>query len=346
MIDPLSLIEELPTPKSELPRKRLLEHLSGDEYVLKIDNSSLENFAACDRASFYRLILGRTSAGSSALTYGKAIHAALEVLYRDGFDLPRMLSAGAAVFALDPPGEGEWRTYTTFQQAILGYCNHYGIDEVTGDAFEVQTDKDGAPYVEAKFEDHIGEIQLDCELPFVGEQIVAGSDSQEPVHVSKLQIVWTGMIDLIARHHDRVGIMDHKTTSVEGPSYYDSFNMSQQFIGYIRSARKLTQLDVQGALLNVIIGRKPSKTGTSLDFSRRWYSYPEHLINEWQDDVLSLIEDFVERLKSGYFPKRTLWCTNKFGTCPFMNVCTLPSEHRDMMLHTSAYSTYTWNPLI
>ena len=346
MIDPLSLIEELPTPKSELPRKRLLEHLSGDEYVLKIDNSSLENFAACDRASFYRLILGRTSAGSSALTYGKAIHAALEVLYRDGFDLPRMLSAGAAVFALDPPGEGEWRTYTTFQQAILGYCNHYGIDEVMGDAFEVQTDKDGAPYVEAKFEDHIGEIQLDCELPFVGEQIVAGSDSQEPVHVSKLQIMWTGMIDLIARHHDRVGIMDHKTTSVEGPSYYDSFNMSQQFIGYIRSARKLTQLDVQGALLNVIIGRKPSKTGTSLDFSRRWYSYPEHLINEWQDDVLSLIEDFVERLKSGYFPKRTLWCTNKFGTCPFMNVCTLPSEHRDMMLHTSAYSTYTWNPLI
>ena len=346
MIDPLSLIEELPTPKSELPRKRLLEHLSGDEYVLKIDNSSLENFAACDRASFYRLILGRTSAGSSALTYGKAIHAALEVLYRDGFDLPRMLSAGAAVFALDPPGEGEWRTYTTFQQAILGYCNHYGIDEVMGDAFEVQTDKDGAPYVEAKFEDHIGEIQLDCELPFVGEQIVAGSDSQEPVHVSKLQIMWTGMIDLIARQHDRVGIMDHKTTSVEGPSYYDSFNMSQQFIGYIRSARKLTQLDVQGALLNVIIGRKPSKTGTSLDFSRRWYSYPEHLINEWQDDVLSLIEDFVERLKSGYFPKRTLWCTNKFGTCPFMNVCTLPSEHRDMMLHTSAYSTYTWNPLI
>jgi len=346
MIDPLSLIEELPTPKSELPRKRLLEHLSGDEYVLKIDNSSLENFAACDRASFYRLILGRTSAGSSALTYGKAIHAALEVLYRDGFDLPRMLSAGAAVFALDPPGEGEWRTYTTFQQAILGYCNHYGIDEVMGDAFEVQTDKDGAPYVEAKFEDHIGEIQLDCELPFVGEQIVVDSYSQEPVHVSKLQIMWTGMIDLIARHHDRVGIMDHKTTSVEGPSYYDSFNMSQQFIGYIRSARKLTQLDVQGALLNVIIGRKPSKTGTSLDFSRRWYSYPEHLINEWQDDVLSLIEDFVERLKSGYFPKRTLWCTNKFGTCPFMNVCTLPSEHRDMMLHTSAYSTYTWNPLI
>ena len=88
------------------------------------------------------------------------------------------------------------------------------------------------------------------------------------------------------------------------------------------------------------IGRKPTKTGTSLDFSRRFYEYHEHLIAEWQDDVLSLIEDFVERLKSGYFPKRTLWCTNKFGTCPFMNVCTLPEAHRDMMLHTSAYSTY------
>lgn len=347
MIDPLASIGDLvdSTPRAELPRKRLLEHLDGDEYVLKIDNSALENFSACDRASFYRLILGRTSAGSSALTYGKAIHAALEVLYRDGFDLSRMLSAGAAVFALDPPGEGEWRTYSTFQQAILGYCSRYGIDEVSGDVFVPLTDTNNRPCVEAKFEDQLGELTLNCEIPFSCEQLVVGSESQAPLYVSKLHIMWTGMIDLLAQQNERLWVVDHKTTSVEGPSYYDSFNMSQQFIGYIRSARKLTGLDVTGALLNVIIGRKPTKTGTNLDFSRRFYEYPEHLIAEWQDDVLSLIEDFVERLKSGYFPKRTLWCTNKFGTCPFMNVCTLPEAHRDMMLHTSAYSTYTWNPL-
>lgn len=346
MIDPLDLLADisLPPERPQLPRKRLLEHLADDEYILRIDNSSLENFAACDRASFYRLIIGKTSAGSSALTYGKAIHAALEIFYRDGYDISRMLAAGAKQFELDPPDLGEWRTYQTFEKAIVTYCRHYGLSEVSSDSF-IPLTLNGAPAVEAKFEDHLGEVTINAELPFSREQLVVDATEAGPFFVSKLHIVWTGMVDVIAHQEPNNWIVDHKTTSVEGPSYYDSFNMSQQFIGYVRSTRKLTQQPINGALLNVIIGRKPTKTGTNLDFSRRFYVYPEHLVAEWQDDVLSLIEDFVERLKSGYFPKRTLWCTNKFGTCPFMDVCTLPEEHRNMMLDTSKYTTYTWNPL-
>lgn len=346
MIDPLQSLVDIPLlpARAELPRKRLLEYHTGDEYVLRIDNSSLENFAACDRASFYRLIVGKTAAGSSALTYGKAIHSALESLYRDGFELSRMLAAGAKAFELDPPDLGEWRTYEMFAKAIIAYCKHYGISEVQQDAF-TPIELNGKLAVEAKFEDHIGDVELNCVLPFPRSQLVVDAEELDTFYVSKLHIVWTGMIDLIAHQTSHNWIIDHKTTSIEGPSYYDSFNMSQQFIGYIRSARKLTNLPIHGAMLNVLVGRKPTKTGVSLDFQRRPYVYSEHLVAEWQDDVLSLIEDFIERLKSGYFPKRTLWCTNKFGTCPFMDVCTLPDEHRELMLNTSKYTTYTWNPL-
>lgn len=343
MTDLLDISLEDTKPVQNLPRKKLLTHLDGDDYILRMDNTALENFLSCDRAAFYRLILGRTSGGTSALTYGSAIHAALEYYYTHGLDLQAMLRAGEAEFAKSPPEVGEWRNYDTFEAAIKGYLSHYGL-HTQHDVFTPVIHLDQV-CVERRFEDHLGEVEINAELPFSRELLVIDSEDPSPLYIRKLHIVWTGVIDILAHQGEHLWVVDHKTTSIEGPSYYDAFNLSQQFVGYTRAAQKILGVPVSGALLNCIIGRKPTKTGTSLAFSRRYYPYSKWLIDEWQSEILVLVADFVDRLRSGLFPKRTLWCTNKFGTCPYMSVCQMEPEHRLMMLNSSNYTNYVWDPL-
>lgn len=343
----LDLLSDLTLPSipdSGLPRKKLLVHFSGDDYILRIDNTSLESFAACDRAAFYRLLLGRTTQNSAAIAYGQAIHSALEILYRDGLDFKQMLKAGFQELSKHPTSDGEWRNPEAFEKAIRAYVKHYKLDS-DPDFFQLHT-FDGAPAVELRFADELGQFTLDSSLPFSRGLLVQEFDDNDndPLFISKLYIEWTGVMDLLVSQNGQNWIVDHKTTSIEGPSYYDGFELSQQFIGYARAAQKLLGQPVEGALLNAIIGRKPTKTGKSLDFARRFYRYPTYLHDEWQHDVLNLIDDFVHRLKEAYFPKRTLWCVNKFSTCPYLSVCKLPAGQREVLLQTSNYSNYTWDP--
>jgi hypothetical protein len=253
-----------------------------------------------------------------------------------------MLAAGEKVLQKLPPSEGEWRNYNTFEAAIVGYVKRYPSEPFSVLEFN------GEKLVERAFEEHIGEIEVNAELAYEEGQLVARADmTAEPkkVFVRKLHIVWTGVIDLVTEQNGRLAIMDHKTSSIVGPSYYEQFQLSQQFIGYTRVASKLLDQRVDGALLNVIIGRKPTPSGKSLEFARQYYHYADHKLAEWQDDVLTLIADFVDRLKLGYFPKKTLWCTGKFGQCPYLSVCQLEPALRPELLFSDAFTNNTWNPL-
>ena len=60
---------------------------------------------------------------------------------------------------------------------------------------------------------------------------------------------------------------------------------------------------------------------------------------------MNSISDFVGNMVRGYFPGYRLWCVNKYGTCPYHDVCSLDSEkQRDTLLGTSLFSHVTWDP--
>lgn len=324
--------------------KKLLKHLSGDDYILEIDNTSLESFISCDRASLYRLVYSRTSHPSAALIYGQAIHSALEYFYKHGPDVPMMLKAGERELAKLPDDSAEWRNYSAYERTVLGYVKEYKVERFSPIVIDAATNRKA---VELPFSDHIGEMQLDKIVSFDRGTLVAGSDQFEsvPLYIRTLHIVWTGVIDVIVEDNVGLWAMDHKTSSVIGPSYFEQFNLAQQFVGYVKSASKIIGSPLKGALLNVIAGRKPTATGKSLEFHRRNYPYAQWLLDEWESDIMTLITDFVDRLSTGHFPKRTLWCTGKFGSCPYLPVCQASPETRSYLLHSDSYANNVWNPL-
>lgn len=318
-----------------------------DCFIFEIDWSSLESFLVCKRSSMWRLVFSRSTYQTPALTYGSAMHAALEVYYRgltQGLThvelLPEMFLAGEHHFMQAPPPTGEWRSYGQFCENLQTYLK----EELTKPLYPLKIGDQ--PMVELPFALPLGEVHLDKTLEFTEALLVEnGVEDTQPLYVKKIFIVWTGVIDLVNTHNERTWITDHKTTSVAGDNLFKGYEMSQQFRGYQWAAEKILGEPIQGVVANVLAGRKPTKTGKSFELLRRFYPYPRHRIDEWPDNILALVEDFIHSLQTGKFPEETQWCINKYGVCPYFDVCAEAPENRMLMLGSDRFCDNVWNPL-
>jgi hypothetical protein len=317
----------------DAPKRPLLERDGeGDDYILRIDNSTLETFQACSRASEFQCIERRQKQPSAALAFGGAIHEGLEVLYRDGFvNLPRAIVAcQTALDRVKFRDPDEWRTPACAEETLRRYVDTYQSHDPICPIVS-----DGQLFIEQPFSLTIGEVTLNAHI------------AKLDLFVRKLTILWSGRIDIAAHYGDaNAYVVDHKTTSMGGVTFFGDFMLSQQMVGYNWALRKmLPQHNIVGTVVNAIIQRKPSKTGKSLEFSRQVYFHADWHVDEWKRDVLSEIERFLSCLVDGYFPKATKWCFGKYGQCPYHDVCTLPPHQREIMLNSSEYVNVTWSPL-
>lgn len=293
-----------------------------EDNVLVIDNSRLEPFTTCPRLAQYRVVRKRTlSRSHSSLEFGKALHKAMEVRYthpdiNDPSDelftrQVEVLQKDFEKIILEPD---DFRTLDRAIDIVQKYNSYYRIEP-----FVVAT-KDGKPYVELSFAIPLGEVD-------------------------GIKIIWTGRIDLVIQDDKGFFVMDHKTTSMLGATYFQDFLISQQMIGYVFSARILTGLPIQGVVINALVSRKPTKTGTAVEFSREKIYFTEEHIEEWRTDVLHIAADFIRNVKRDYFPKHTKWCMGKYGKCEFHEVCTLPPTQREILLTSDLYKDDVWSPL-
>lgn len=302
--------------------------LDGD--TLLIDNSSLEAFTTCPRRAQYELCRRLKPSGErSALRFGGIIHKLLETRYRSATALHAqspeveavMTACAEQEFAQWSPPEDDHRTFST----ALGFVRAYG-EAYPFESFEVVKMPDGRPFIEVPFALPLGELE------------------QEDGKTIKL--VWTGRIDLAYLVNSSLYIMDHKTTSVMGPSYFTSFEISHQLYGYAWAAEQLLGTQVSGVVINALGIRKPTKTGKAFEFQRQLVPISRALLAEWKTDCLHIIADFVEMARRGYMPRHTAWCVGKFGECPFRKVCTLDTDsQREMMLTSGEFQKNEWSPL-
>lgn len=308
---------------------------------LFIDNSSLERFTTCPRSSQYYLCQKRESADSrSALTFGKIIHNALEIRYRNlTMPLPAvttlMLDSLTTAFSTWSPPEDDHRNIDTAIKVITSYLATYPIEE-----FSITSLPSGAPAVELPFAVPLGDITIN------GPLLIRNPDgSTETRHFTTLTIIWQGRIDLIYSSQGRTYIMDHKTTSMLGPSYFKEFELSHQVYGYVWATSALLKRSISGFAINALAIRKPTKTGKGIEFIRQVIPLEQTLLEEWVDDTLHICSDFVEHARRGYFPKHTKWCVGKYGECPYRGVCSMPPAHREMFLASGLFKTVDWSPL-
>lgn len=320
-----------------------------DCYIYRIDNSTLEKWQTCPRAAEQYIINGREKPGSPALNFGSGAHVGWEVLGRGGLNDVALQAAKEAVtehFLTNPQPEGEYRTLEYCVDMLEKYVKKWSLSRCS------VVEHDGTKLVEFPFSLCIGEIEVNTDLAYTASQLLgkqACEDNRknegEQLYVKRLYFFWSGKVDQIVEFDDRRWVMDHKTTSMGGATFYADFELSQQTIGYVWAARQMFDFEIEGFLLDAAFCRRVTKTGKGLEFDRQFFTYSEWHLQEWMDDIKSQIGSFIDQLVAGYFPKKTKWCMGKYGACPYHDVCTLPPDQRKVMLNSSAYGNVTWSPL-
>lgn len=309
-----------------------------------IDNSSMEYQVTCPRSAEYYILrrreLNRTR---SALEFGKIIHKALEARYLRGTGVitpeifQAMLSQVDEGFKTFTPDENDFRNYDIAISALQKYSVDYAFEP-----FQVWKDADGKPAVELPFAFPLGTIEAQREL--LVKDGVTGTVSTR--YVGTITVVWKGKIDLIYTMNNMLYGLDHKTTSIMGPQFFQEFELSHQVHGYSWAIRQLTGKLPSGFTINGLGIRKPTKSGKALEFIRHTIPIFSGLVAEWEKDSIHIVSDFIEMASRGYMPKHTKWCQGKYGACQYKQVCLLPDpSHREIALGSNEYRDVTWDPL-
>lgn len=345
MTDPLGLLSSINLQEAQIatPTKRerrpLLEPHPDipNAYILRMDNSTLERLDTCARSAEYYCVNRRQGISGAALAFGGALHLGLELYYK-GHDINHCIHAACERYAPTILRPDEWRTTDFLAHTLALYHKQYALSDIA------PLKLDDQPFVEVGFSLPLGVFPINSTVAY-SARLLASIDSDEPLYISELHVLWTGKIDLADTHIGEPRIVDHKTSSIDGPSFYDQFYLSQPVHGYAWAAEQMIGSRVNQFLLNAIVIRKPTRTGTSNQFIRRPYPITNENKLEFVRDVTHKIEDFVNCLTTGYFPKSPVWCQSKYGACQYFSVCQMDRTGKDVMLSSDTYEDVTWSPL-
>lgn len=307
------------TPNSPIPLRLV-------DGCLYIDNSSTELLTTCRRQAYYNIVRKlELNREGSALAFGEAFHTVLEHLYRTHGTGYRDAAANADIIryasarVLNPPID-DYRTTPYLVDAIGTYLTQY-----PGEGFSIARMPSGEPAIELPFAMPLGTISSSVYGP--------------------IRVIWTGKIDMVYDSQSRLGVMDHKTTSMMGPQFFAEFEFAHQMYGYVAATEYILGRQVDEICINGLGCRKPTRTGQKFEFSRHLIPVSRAHLAEWHVDCMAILSSFVADCESGYLPKMTKWCINKYGGCQYRGVCAVAPEHRESVLSTSEFRPVTWTPL-
>ncbi len=342
--------------------RTLLTHVSGNDYLLVLDNTAAEKFTTCPQSAWNYLVLRREGhAKSAALTFGGAIHEGLDEYLNWQFNVKRdptlatpemvtaMLNRASqrilTYFTENPTPPDEYRTPLCAVEVLKHYASRSVLPDYDWDILS----HEGKPCVERPFEIPLGTLRVNAEIVL--------PEWEGSRYVERIYVAWSGRIDAVADCNGKHRIVDHKTTSVGTDSFIQDFQLSNQTQGYVWAARKLyPELDVQGFCANVIFLKKPgvgqglTQSGPRggvppLNFFRSYFDYSDSRLEQWEKNALTLCEDFVACLVRNFAPMHTKWCFGKYGRCPYHDACTIDDEAvRGRFLASDAFKSVTWNP--
>jgi len=230
--------------------------------------------------------------------------------------------------------------------------------------WEILSDENG-PVIERAFELPLGVLEVGAwiDMPWLTEEqktiaCASRTNAFGQPFVSHIHVAWSGRVDAIVHANGMARICDHKTASDKRYLNPQKYHLANQTIGYVWAAKQLfPSLDVRGFLLNGIIFRKPTGSGSIFDkgprggepaltFSRYYYEYSDERLLWWANNALTIVSDFIHCLTRNEFPSHTAWCHGTYGPCPYLEVCEQDSPAmREALINSDRYKTVTWNPV-
>jgi hypothetical protein len=343
-----------------------------------ISNSFLETLQTCSRAAEYsKLDLRVINSANAAQTFGGHLHSAFEMhnrlqeynLSRDEIS-SRVANLLEQEFQKTPTPEDDFRSYNWALEIYKRFADRWQEEE-----FSLMKYKEPQ---NCKYCDGLGQANLGttaepsnnpcpwcnatglssimAEVGFAVKLYDAYSEKTGDV-----PIYYHGFIDLPVSFNGRLHPLDYKTTALLGPSFWDDKKMSAQPKGYAWAMQELLGQQVSGYIVRAIrvneppkyvMAGKPNKMGELVSLEKWWgdalteerYSITQEELVEWKANTIDLIEEFFWHYNRGYFPKKTMWCSGKYGKCQYFDVCsTFPAEDRAQVLYSGLYKNKETN---
>jgi len=272
-----------------------------------IDNFALTMFQACPRKYFMRMREGWTARRkSAALGFGGAVHEGLATWYRTGNKV-EALSAINAAWPDNSPVD-DYRDKRKCIEVMTDYLREYPAENF------VVVGAPDSPMIEKSF-------TIDTGLTL---------EDGEPIE-------YGGIFDGLVEFSGSVFVLEHKTTSQLGKTYFYQFRPNNQVSGYVWAASKLSGRNVGGAIINAIGVYKSSPT----KFERNITSRTPAEISEWLLNVKNTCEMIRACERSERWPMFTQSCT-MYGRCDFHSVCVLPHAPERQKMLEQDYMMERW----
>lgn len=296
--------------------------------ALYISDSGLSLLAQCPREFFYKYGLRRQAVTDKpALAFGGAMHTALAIRYaqdphlHSGLTEANMEDALVQAFQTIELPEGDHRTLDHAVNLTRAYNAFYGKE----------------PFEVVRVFDDKG-----IDLPVVEKRLSVLLDE-----IQGIPVFYEGLVDVLVRENQGLWVIDHKTTSVMGDSYFRDLSVTPQLEGYCWQVwRTMKELPV-GYRANTLPTNAPTPSGKVRRTKTGGYSVPferpqtyinEARLLEWESNTCEIVNELFYYCERGNFPMhRKMHCIGKYGACEFFDVCSLPAEQRGIMLASGMF---------
>ncbi len=366
----------------------LLPLINGALFV----SSSFLDTLVCPRMSqYYKIDAKVANKNSNAVIFGQHIHTALSLHYRlQEYNLPKeeILNRVRLIleqeFTSTPVDEEDWRNLNwaleTYQQItkkfefeefeLMRYkeakkckkCGGFGEtteDLLTEDGVGLR--KDVAR--QCIWCNATGHTSIMSEIPFVVKLFDYQVESKSAWWKGMIQgletipIFYHGFIDLLVSQRGLLKVMDFKSTSQLGQSYWDDKKAIAQPKGYCHAIQELLSIKPHGYIIRAIrtipppkyvTEGVPSKKGEFKKISDWWdeslseqsFDLGEGETEEWKQNAIEQVKGFLHNYQNQFFPQQKTICVGKYGRCQYFDVCgTFPIEDRQTLLQSTMFKT-------
>lgn len=336
---------------------------------MKVDNTMLSAFDTCAlkyKESMEDHWSSRFQGG--ALGHGIAMHAGLQAWYQGLLDekdsVTRMKEAVAAIEKAWNPDhpKDDFRTLERAQRLMLEYIRAFPSETFKVLAVEVPFLLSLTPQAWLTCENswYVKDEQMglyEYRPPAMvdadgntlhHERCRAEADENgncENCGFPCEEIEYGGIIDLIVQFgsaQSTIYVVDHKTTSQLGSTYFLQFNPNNQITGYCWGAEQLSNSKVAGAIINALCmttaGNMKVGSETRSITSRTQADYIE-----FRSDVIWKCNAIATARRTGVWPKSTDQCQGKYGMCGYHSIHVLGDESERQLRRETDYVKRVWD---
>lgn len=354
--------------------------------ALFVSSSFLDTLVCPRMSQYYKIDAKVANKNSNAVIFGQHIHTALSLHYRlQEYNLSKedVLNRVRLVleqeFTSTPVDEEDWRNLNwaleTYQQLtkkfefeefdLMRYkepksckkCHGQGVaDAIT------HPDNPTDNKVACLWCNGTGLTSVMSEIPFVvklfdyeaPEGMFIGPDVEAPVIIP---VYYHGFIDLLVSQRGLLKVMDFKSTSQLGRSYWDDKKAIAQPKGYCFAVEQLLNHKTHGYIIRAIRTIPPpkyvtdgtaSKKGEFRKISDWWdeslseesFDLGEGETEEWRLNAIKQVEGFLHNYERGFFPQQKTICVGKYGRCQYYDLCsTFPIADREIILNSTMFKS-------